>query len=150
MGRFRFRMQNILGIKEKIEEQEKQAFAMAASKLAEEEELLEACKRKKEELEEEARELRRTKIDVLKLKESEAGLKYQDEVIKAQLVKVRAAQKNLETQRIKMQKAVQERKTYDILRDKAFEEFMKEENAAEAKEIDQLTSYTYGKKTKDN
>ena len=121
---------------------------MAASKLAEEEELLEECKRKKEELEDEARELRRTKIDVLKLKESEAGLKYQDEVIKAQLVKVRAAQKNLETQRIKMQKAVQERKTYDILRDKAFEEFMKEENAAEAKEIDQLTSYTYGKKNK--
>ncbi len=150
MGRFRFRMQNILGIKEKIEEQEKQAFAMAASKLAEEEELLELCKQKKEELEEKARELRRKKIDVLKLKESEALLKYQDEVIKAQLVKVRAAQKNLETQRIKMQKAVQERKTYDILRDKAFEEFMKEENAAEAKEIDQLTSYTYGKKTKDN
>ena len=150
MGRFRFRMQNILGIKEKIEEQEKQAFAMAASKLAEEEELLELCKQKKEELEEKARELRRKKIDVLKLKESEALLKYQDEVIKAQLVKVRAAQKNVETQRIKMQKAVQERKTYDILRDKAFEEFMKEENAAEAKEIDQLTSYTYGKKTKDN
>jgi flagellar FliJ protein len=150
MGRFRFRMQNILGIKEKIEEQEKQAFAMAASKLAEEEELLELCKQKKEELEEKARELRRKKIDVLKLKESEALLKYQDEVIKAQLVKVRAAQKNLETQRIKMQKAVQERKTYDILRDKAFEEFMKDENAAEAKEIDQLTSYTYCKKTKDN
>ena len=150
MGRFRFRMQNILGIKEKIEEQEKQAFAMAASKLAEEEELLELCKQKKAELEDKARELRRKKIDVLKLKESEALLKYQDEVIKAQLVKVRAAQKNLETQRIKMQKAVQERKTYDILRDKAFEEFMKEENVAEAKEIDQLTSYTYGKKTKDN
>ena len=127
MGRFRFRMQNILGIKEKIEEQEKQAFAMAASKLAEEEELLELCKQKKAELEEKARELRRKKIDVLKLKESEALLKYQDEVIKAQLVKVRAAQKNLETQRIKMQKAVQERKAYDILRDKAFEEFMKED-----------------------
>ena len=149
MGRFRFRMQNILGIKEKIEEQEKQAFAVAATKLAEEEELLEECKQKKEELEDEARELRRTKIDVLKLKESEALLKYQDEVIKAQLVKVRAAQKNLETQRIKMQKAIQERKTYDILREKAYEEFMKEENAAEAKEIDQLTSYTYGKKTKE-
>jgi len=32
------------------------------------------------------------------------------------------------------------------LREKAFETFIKEENARESKEVDELTSYTYGQK----
>ena len=146
MARFRFRMQNILGIKEKLEEQEKQNFAMAAAKVLEEEEALNVLNLRRKELEDEARALRNDKLNVLKLKESEASIKYQDEQIKIQMVKLKNAQKALEVQRIKMQKAIQERKTYETLREHAFEEFIKEENAAEAKEIDQLTSYTYSKK----
>ena len=48
--------------------------------------------------------------------------------------------------RVKMAEAVMERKTYDKLREKAFEEFRLEENRAEGKTIDELTSYVHGRK----
>jgi len=43
-----------------------------------------------------------------------------------------------------------ERKTYDKLREKAFDEFMAEEKRAESKMVDELTSYTHGQKIKEN
>lgn len=39
---------------------------------------------------------------------------------------------------------MQESKTQERLREKAFEEFMREENAREAREVDELVSYTHG------
>ena len=45
-----------------------------------------------------------------------------------------------------MQEAVQERKIHEKMREKAFERFIAEMNAAEVKEIDELTSYVYGTK----
>ena len=41
---------------------------------------------------------------------------------------------------------MQERKIQEKLRENAFEAFMKEENAREGKEVDELVSYTYGQK----
>ena len=38
-----------------------------------------------------------------------------------------------------------ERKTHEILRDRAFENFKKELAAQESKEIDELISYTFNK-----
>ena len=38
---------------------------------------------------------------------------------------------------------MQESKTQEKLREKAFEAFVKEENAKEAKEVDELVSYNY-------
>ena len=45
-----------------------------------------------------------------------------------------------------MKVAMQERKTQETLREKAFDAFVREENRAESKVIDELTSYTYGQK----
>ena len=43
-----------------------------------------------------------------------------------------------------------ERKTHENLKEKAMEEFIKEINASESKEIDQLTSYRFGKNLTDD
>ena len=146
MARFRYQMQNILSIKEKLEEQEKQNFALMRRKLSEEEAVLEQLQKKREELAEESRRIRTDKINVLKLKENEASRKYMEDQVKQQHLKVRIAEKNLESARIKMQRATQERKIHDKLKEKAFENFMQEESRNEAKEIDELTSYVYGQK----
>ena len=45
-------------------------------------------------------------------------------------------------------KLKKERKMHETLREKAFEAFLQEENHAESKAIDELTSYTYGQKTR--
>ena len=68
------------------------------------------------------------------------------EYIALQKVQVARAEKQLEEARYKLQVAMQESKTQEKLREKAFDEFMREENAREAKEIDELTSYTHGRK----
>ena len=39
---------------------------------------------------------------------------------------------------------MQERKTHEKLSEEAFEDFKKEIGAQESKEVDELTSYTYG------
>ena len=57
-----------------------------------------------------------------------------------------SAERQLEEARLKLQNAMQESKTQEKLKEKAFEEFVHEENAREAKEIDELTSYTHGRK----
>lgn len=146
MARFRYRMQNILDIKSKLEEQEKNNFAVAQRKLAEEEDLLQIVVKKRELLAEEARRMRGAALNVLELKENEYARKYADEQVKRQQLNVVVAEKNAEVARLKMQKAIQERKVHDKLKEHAFEEFLQEENAAEIKEIDQLTSYVHGKK----
>lgn len=146
MAKFRYRMQNILDIKSKLEEQEKNNFATAQRKLAEEEELLKTALGKRERLAEEARQMRGAALNVLELKENEYARKYADEQVKKQQLNVLVAEKNVEVARLRMQKAIQERKVHDKLKEHAFEEFLQEENAAEIKEIDELTSYTHGKK----
>lgn len=146
MARFRYRMQNLLDIKSKLEEQEKNNFAAAQRKLAEEEDLLKTVMEKRERLAEEARRMRGEALNILELKENEYARKYAEEQVKKQQLNVVVAQKNVEVARLRMQKAIQERKIHDKLKEHAFEEFLQEENAAEIKEIDQLTSYTHGKK----
>ena len=148
MARFRYRMQNILNIKLKLEDQEKQNFAMARNRLTEEEEILKGYQEKRDYIAREGVRMRTEKIDLLKIKENTALASYYDDQIRSQKVKVATAQKNLETARIRMQNAITERKIHEKLRENAFEKFVKEGAMNEAKEIDELTSYKYGLKQK--
>jgi len=146
MAIFRYRMQNVLNIKEKLEEQEKQNFAVMRMRLTEEEEKLAALRDRREQIARDGRKMREDKIDILSIKENTALASFIEEQIKAQTMKVMAAEKNLENARVKMQNAIAERKIHEKLKENAFDEFIKEEGMKEAKEIDELTSYVYGQK----
>lgn len=148
MGRFIYRMQNILEIKDKLEQQAKNDFATANLRVLEEEERLQRCLEKRGRLEAAGRELLLAeRLSILDIEENKRLVAHAGEQVRAQTIQVRMAQKKLEEQRVRMQKAMQERKTQEILKEKAFEVFMQEEKAAESKEIDELTSYTHGQKT---
>lgn len=151
MAKFKYRMQNILDIKEKMETQAKNDFAAANMKLAEEEEKLAQKMQYRLKLEEDgSRLLLAERLDILKIDENKKMVAYASEQVRAQAIQVRMAEKRVEEQRIRMQKAMQERKTHEILKEKAFDEFKMEIKAAESKEIDQLTSYTHGQKVGNN
>ncbi len=150
MARFRYRMQNILELKQKLEEQEKNNFASRRMALTEEEDKLDAVLSKRDAIVEEGKALRLTTIDVTKIRENQRAKEYVEEEVKQQRVKVRIAEKNLDAARVKMQAAMQERKIHEKMREKAFERFVEEMNAAEVKEIDQLTSYVYGTKEEED
>lgn len=148
MAKFRYRMQSILDIKLKMETMAKQDFASAKNALDEEEEKLLALKKRKEEYEIRQRQLLSGKLDFMEIAEGEQAILRMDEFIHEQKKAVARAEEFLEQKRQALEEVIKERKVQEALRQKAFEEFLEEEKAAESKEIDQLTSFTYGQRMK--
>ena len=146
MAKFIYKLQNVLNLKLKMEGQAKEAFSAARMALDEEEEKLQALKDRKRGYEEHARELLNGTLNVLEIESNQNAITVMDGLIGAQALQVQKAEQNLERARVEMTVAMQERKTQEILRERAFEEFLQEENRAESKAIDELTSYTYGQK----
>ena len=139
-------MQNILNIKEKLETQAKNEFAEARARLDEELEKLEAIKQRRVGYEEEGRMLRASAINIQDLNDNKYALDRMDEQIIAQTEEIHRAERVLEKARVKLTEAMQETKVQVKLREKAFEQFKKDLAAEESKEVDELTSYTYGQK----
>lgn len=146
MAKFVYRMQNILNLKLKLEEQQKMEFAAARKRLDEEEDKLHLLFRRKAGYEEEGRRLREDDLNVQDILDNRNALIQMDDYIAFQRIQVSKAEAKLEEERQKLQEAVQERKIQEKLRENAFEVFIREENARESKEVDELVSYTYGQK----
>lgn len=146
MARFRYRMQNLLNIKEKLEAQAKNEYAQANMELAEEQEKLRQMHHHKLLLEEESRELRRKEtLSIRDIEDNKLYIELMEDRMRAQELVIQAAQRKVEQKRKVMTELMQERKTHEILKKRAFEQFLMEEKAEESKQIDQLTSYTYGR-----
>ena len=124
MAKFVYRMQSILDVKLKMEEQARQAFATAKTKLDEEQAKLEQLQKRKAGYEQRAKELLLQKLDFLEIEANHNAIDRMDEFISLQRQHVERAQEQVED----------------------FEEFKQELNPAESKEIDELTSYTHGRK----
>jgi flagellar FliJ protein len=139
-------MQSILDIKLKMETQAKQEFAQAKNVLDREEAKLEMLYNRKEEYEAYAKQLLKGKLDVQEINQNNVAIMKTQEAIDEQKKRVAKAQQFLEKAREKLQEVVTERKVQESLKEKAFEAFLQEEKQQESKEIDQLTSYTYGQK----
>ena len=150
MAKFRYRMQNILTIKEKLETQAKNEYAAALMRVAEEEELLEKLKERAVFLDEEGRRLVQAEsLKIRDIEDNKLSVELNKEAIKDQIAAIDRARAVAEQKREAMVELMQERKTHDILKERAFQEFLQEEKAAESKQIDQLTSYTYGQRQKE-
>lgn len=148
MARFRYSLQSILDIKLKMETQAKQEFSAALGALYDEEKKLMLFKERKSELESESKGLLQGILDFHKIEDNRQAISITDERILEQCENVHMAEKNVEQARQKLKEVMIDRKTYETLREKAFEQFMQDENRAESKSIDELTSYTYGQKNK--
>lgn len=148
MARFRYSLQNILNIKEKMETQAKQEFGTAQADLNAETEHLERLRARRREYEAQSADLLKGKLDLRAIEENKEALLKMDSIVAAQAIRVEKAKENVEAARERMAEAMKERKMHETLRQKAFEAFLQEENHAESKAIDELTSYTYGQKSR--
>lgn len=146
MARFRYSLQSILDIKRKMETQAKQEFSAAKILLDEEEEKLDALCQRKADYEAEAERLLSGTLKLREIEENKNAILCMEEYITGQRIRILNAQKRLDLAREKLTEVMKERKTHETLRDKAFEEFLQEENKQESKAVDELTSYTYGQK----
>lgn len=146
MARFKFRMQNILNLKEKLETQAEMRFAQQRMVLNEAERAKELLLGRKAALEEEAKRLRKDSLDLLEIQNNDLSRRLCAEDIVRSEEKIKREKKILELRRRELENVMKERKAQEKLREKAFERFLREEAAAESKSIDELTSYTYGQK----
>ena len=144
MARFIFSMQNILNMKEKLEEQAKNEYAEANMKLAEEEEKEEALYRREIKAREELENILHEKLTVDEIKRREDAVEILKMYKRQQHFVVLKCEEEVKVAREKLQAAMQERKMYEKLREKAFEKFMKEELDKEQKEVDERNSYQFG------
>lgn len=143
MKKFRYRMENLLQIKLKLEDQMKIAYGNARMRLTQEEEKLDQLKLKKGSYEDELRKLRSDILDIMKIKLCEQAIEVMKQNIKQQTTAVKNAAHRLEVARIRLSDAMVERKTQERLREKAFEEYLLEFDAEERKEVDELNSFNY-------
>lgn len=143
MAKFIYRMQNILNIKLRLETQAKTEYAENAARLAAEEEKMHHLASRRQQYENEDKQSAMNRVNIASIKQSNESMAVMKELMTQQAVRIRIAQKNLDRARDKLNLAMQERKIYEKLREKAFEEFKQELNAQEKKEIDELVSFNY-------
>ena len=149
MSKFIYRMQNILNIKYKLEDQAKTEFMLANQILQEEEAKLQRLKERKVGYEEAIRQLLKKNLQVDRIKENQEAIVRMNEFIIEQMACVKEAQYQVNLKAEKLTELRKERKAQEKLKEKAFESFRQEENAKESKEIDELVSFTYGKKQRE-
>lgn len=143
MAKFFYRMQNILDVKYKLEDSAKQEYADAKRILNLEEEKLKNLKDRKNEYREEYNRLIVGSLDFLEIEAAGNAMDIMDMYIEEQRKVVKKCNKELEKVRIKLQQVMQERKMHEKLKEKQFDEFVKELNSAENKETDEVVSYQY-------
>lgn len=144
MAKFIYKMQSLLNIKEKLEEQEKTAYGLARAALNEEEEKLARLVAKKNHYTEEKRQKMSELLDVLELSRLEQAIHSTELLINDQILAVKRAEKAVALAQIRLENAMKERKIQEKLKENAFEEFKKEVEAAEQQEINELVTYRFG------
>lgn len=145
MAKFIYKMENILEIKYKLESQAKTNYANAAAKLKEEKQKLQKLIVRQNAYEIELKKLMSARLDILEIKTCKAAIEKAKMDVKAQILQVTLADRNLEQARIRLYEVMNDRKIHEKLKENAFEDFKKELNVQEGKEIDELVSYTYSK-----
>lgn len=143
MAKFKYRMQNILDIKMKLESQAKIAYGVANQKYLEEQKKLQEIMLRRASYEKILKESMIGTIDVRQVSHARADVNAMKTIMRRQMMEVHKAERVMEDARKALNEVMMERKTHEKLKEKAFEQFKAELNAEESKEIDQLVSYTY-------
>jgi flagellar FliJ protein len=145
LPKFVFRLDKYLGLKEKLEDQKKNEYLRAVRKLEEERERKRGLEREKKSAILEQKEKLSGNVDPL-------GYSYFSsliEIIKVRIIeqdkRVSMAEEFVRRKQIELLEAMKERKAIDILKDRAREEYNREEKLIEQKLIDQVVSYKYNK-----
>ena len=143
MAKFKYRMQNILDIKMKLESQAKIAYGIANQKYLEEQKKLQEIMLRRASYERTLKESMVGTIDVRQISHARADVNAIKTIMRRQMIEVHKAERAMEDARRALNEIMTDRKTHEKLKEKALEQFMAELNAEESKEIDQLVSYTY-------
>ena len=143
MAKFIFKMQNILEVKLKLEEQAKSTYANAIAALEVEKGKQRLLEQKRDGYEKKLTSLMFENLQVMEICRLEDAVEIMKYRINEQMVMVRNAEIQVQKAQKVLHEAMIERKTYEKLKEKAFEEFKQEINSQEKKELEELVSYKF-------
>lgn len=150
MARFQYKMQNILNIKEKIEEQKRLELGKAMT-------TLQMAKEKKSEILGEIeqrvnvfKEQQKEHLNVLDFQRLNNNISYYRQALVLQEKVVIKAVQIVDLKRGVLRKALEERKIQEKLREKAYEVFMEEEKSKEQIILNESVGYRYATKKSDD
>lgn len=146
MAKFKYRMQNILDIKLKLENQAKLAYGVAEQKYREEQQKLQDLMVRRARYEKQLKDLMDGVMNLKEINHTKSAVDSLKVLVRRQMMEVHKAEKELERARKALNEVMQERKMHEKLKEKAFDEFQQELLAEEGKAIDGLVSYTYNAK----
>lgn len=144
MARFIYDFEQILNIKKKLEKQQEMKLGKAMQHLSASMQRLEVLKLKySDSMKGLQNFLNSGHIDPPRIKQlNESVVYFHSQVLEQQKV-VASAEKNVEEAKERLKEALRERKTYEILKEKAYEAYLEEEKSKEAKQIDEVVSFKY-------
>jgi len=146
MAKFKFKLQGLLNIKQKIEDQKRQEYGLAVAGL-------ELEKQKKQDLldkrEESIVEFRK-RINEIVNSQSHSSYNNYIEFLKGEVLRqekvILEAEKKVEKKRQELVEAMKERKTMEKLSERQYEEFLLEQKLAEQRIVDEIVSYRFDNK----
>ncbi len=145
MAAFKYNLQNILNLREQQEDMKLKEYAQSLERLKEQR----LIKKQIDESLLSNRELFKNSIsDYIDPNQIKQQLNYQMLLANKQAIakdKVDKAKENTDVYREHLLKAMKERKTLDILKEKKLEEFKEEEKKEEQQIIDEIVSFSYTK-----
>ncbi len=133
-------MQNILELKQKLEEQEKANFGMATARFNEEQQKLRELMIRQAGYEKRLKELSIGEINIKEIKTCKSAITSMKVALRDQMIEVSKAQKAMENARKKLNAIMMERKMHEKLREHAFEEFVAQVDYEENKITDEIVS----------
>lgn len=145
MAKFQFRLQNILRVKEKFEEQKRMELSNASQLLETEEKRLTQLITLRDKNNNLYREMVSDKITVKDIRDFGEINQYYSTVVIEQNITVTKANNQVESIRDELKEALIEKKMYEKLKENAYEEYYKEECREEQKHLDEIVSYKYRK-----
>jgi flagellar FliJ protein len=129
----------------KLEEQKKQSFSNAVNDFILQEERVKDVTLRKVQFEHKLKESVSTKQKASDFKSLYLELGQMTEICKVQELRLSKVEEDLEAARAQMNEAMVERKIYEKLKEKAFEDYIIEEERSEQKRLDELISFKYFK-----
>ena len=146
MAKFKYRMQNILDIKTKLETQAQNEYGIANRKYLEEQAALQELMIRRVEYEKSLKELVEGMLDIKSINNARNDVNNIKTLVRRQMMEVHKAEIVLEKARNELNEKMKERKTHEKLKEHALDEFKADLQLAETKEIDELVSYTFNGK----
>ena len=143
MAKFSFNLQSVLNIKVKMEEQKKIELGNANKELFNEKEILRKLTYEKTKFVKEFYDKNNNVVKAKDLLSLNVAIKYYNDEIVEQKIRIEKAEKKVEIKREELKKAVIEKKTFESLKEKALLDFMENLKKDENMIVDEIVSYKY-------